>query len=444
MAAPLPNFTGAAVMQTNEYDPAIHNTLAAGSFSRRDGSEAALNPEEDLGIQLVVIQPPLHARVAIGKEKERKPIDPPPILRLVGKRSDRKSPTYYSPYYFAICDLVTEDYETITRGGKSVTNALVGTRTSSIHQLKDPQYGEGGFFVFGDLGVKIEGRFRLCFDVYDRDDINPDGSSIYHVARQFSDAFTVFSPKQFPGMSESTNLTRSFWEQGVRLRLRKDSQAMKTRKRNRRTAEDLDANQNLKRRDFGPNESNAELKSGSSHTMSPPDGLIDFTATPDMTAITLPGASTSQALMPTSSSHPGSSELTSMYLSSPVTSHFEPHYHPMVSATDFTSGSPLNRSNPYHQVYPTSFSPNNPMQSVFGTTSTLGQGQIIGFDSITSHSMTAPNTVASNHLVPFLAQPDPRTPQVDTTGQFRGPFIPQNFHEYTGNDGNHPGIPFPQ
>lgn len=63
--------------------------------------------------------------------------------------------------------------------------ALAGTLVSSLHRLKDidnsgtPSYQlivgrsgsltpvDGGFFVFGDLSVKIEGEFRLRFSLFE-------------------------------------------------------------------------------------------------------------------------------------------------------------------------------------------------------------------------------------------------------------------------------------
>ncbi|CAO3688776.1 unnamed protein product [Rhizopus stolonifer] len=38
-----------------------------------------------------------------------------------------------------------------------------------------------------------------------------------------SETFQVYSPKSFPGMSESTDITRLFSEQGVRIRIRKEA-----------------------------------------------------------------------------------------------------------------------------------------------------------------------------------------------------------------------------
>ena len=75
----------------------------------------------------------------------------------------------------------------------STQTALAGTLVSSLHRLKDidnsgalfivPSLSprsrdvkcasdegvttDGGFFVFGDLSVKIEGEFRLLFSLYE-------------------------------------------------------------------------------------------------------------------------------------------------------------------------------------------------------------------------------------------------------------------------------------
>ena len=67
----------------------------------------------------------------------------------------------------------------------SLQSALAGTLVSSLHRLKDvdntgglfqmvPQERslkltctDGGFFVFGDLSVKLEGDFRLRFNLFE-------------------------------------------------------------------------------------------------------------------------------------------------------------------------------------------------------------------------------------------------------------------------------------
>lgn len=99
--------------------------------------------------------------------------------------------------------------------------ALAGTLVSSLHRLKDTDNNDGAFFVFGDLSVKVEGSFRLQFNLYEM-----RGEDCFHIAEIKSSPFPVHSTKSWPGMAESTFLTRSFSDQGVRLRLRKEPRSL--------------------------------------------------------------------------------------------------------------------------------------------------------------------------------------------------------------------------
>lgn len=103
--------------------------------------------------------------------------------------------------------------------------ALAGTLVSSLHRLKDTDNSDGAFFIFGDLSIKLEGSFRLQFNLYEMRD-----KECFHVQSVQSEAFTVHPSKSFPGMSESTFLTRSFSDQGVRLRLRKEPRTLLKRR----------------------------------------------------------------------------------------------------------------------------------------------------------------------------------------------------------------------
>lgn len=98
---------------------------------------------------------------------------------------------------------------------------LAGTLVSSLHRLKDTDNIDGAFFVFGDLSVKHEGNFRLQFSLYE---MRPGECS--YLKAVISSPFPVHSTKNFLGMSESTFLTRSFSDQGVRLRLRKEPRTL--------------------------------------------------------------------------------------------------------------------------------------------------------------------------------------------------------------------------
>lgn len=104
---------------------------------------------------------------------------------------------------------------------EGLSGALGGTVVSSLHRLKDTDNQDGAFFVFGDLSVKLEGQFRLQFSLYEM-----RGAMCYFIKSIVSEPFTVYPGKNWPGMSESTFLTRSFSDQGVRLRLRKEPRAL--------------------------------------------------------------------------------------------------------------------------------------------------------------------------------------------------------------------------
>lgn len=142
------------------------------------------------------------------------------------------TPVSSGPYLFMSSSLVPEDYDEQSKTPELPSNFLTGSLASSIHRLRDTINTEGGFFVFGDLSVKQEGRFRLRFTLYERDD-EGDEPSFNFVSELITNVFTVYSSKNFPGMTESTFLTRTFSDQGVKLRLRKDSRTLTTRKRSR-------------------------------------------------------------------------------------------------------------------------------------------------------------------------------------------------------------------
>ncbi|KAI7886277.1 hypothetical protein K492DRAFT_177807 [Lichtheimia hyalospora FSU 10163] len=93
---------------------------------------------------------------------------------------------------------------------------LVGTTVSSLYRLRDIDNMDAGFFIFGDLAVLKEGQFRLHFSLFEM-----TGDEVRNCKTIMTDPFIVYPPKQFPGFDESTFLTRSFSDQGVRLRIRK-------------------------------------------------------------------------------------------------------------------------------------------------------------------------------------------------------------------------------
>ncbi|ORZ33197.1 velvet factor, partial [Catenaria anguillulae PL171] len=91
-----------------------------------------------------------------------------------------------------------------------------GSVVSSMFRLKDLDGEDGAFFVFNDVSVRTEGVFRLCFTLYE-----VTGLRVRRLLTTYSGDFTIFAPKRFPGLEESTALTRSFADQGLKIRARR-------------------------------------------------------------------------------------------------------------------------------------------------------------------------------------------------------------------------------
>ncbi|MCJ1354213.1 MAG: hypothetical protein MMC33_004200 [Icmadophila ericetorum] len=85
------------------------------------------------------------------------------------------------------------DSRTAQTGSQTV---LAGTLVSSLHRLKDVDNTDGGFFVFGDLSVKIEGEFRLRFSLFEMKKL-PKMEVVY-IKSIVSAPFTVYGAKAFP------------------------------------------------------------------------------------------------------------------------------------------------------------------------------------------------------------------------------------------------------
>ncbi|CAO3697083.1 unnamed protein product [Umbelopsis ramanniana] len=135
-----------------------------------------------------------------------------------------------SPHYFMCANLVhPHDH---TKLYLPVQNYLTGTIVSSLHRLKDIDNSDGAFFVFGDLAVKEEGEFRLLFSLFEIED------TVVRTRKTIlSDVFTVYAPRHFPGPLPSTFLSRSFSDQGVRMRIRKEHRIQVSSPRKRKQPE---------------------------------------------------------------------------------------------------------------------------------------------------------------------------------------------------------------
>ncbi|KAF2400740.1 hypothetical protein EJ06DRAFT_476405 [Trichodelitschia bisporula] len=125
---------------------------------------------------------------------------------------------------FVVCSLCHVESTDGVSSGDKAKPALLGTLASSLHKLKDTDNGDGAFFVFGDVSIRVTGTWRLQFALYD---YHKATMRYVFLSQVISDPFKVVSLKDFKGLDESTYLSRAFSDQGVRLRLRKEPRAFK-------------------------------------------------------------------------------------------------------------------------------------------------------------------------------------------------------------------------
>jgi hypothetical protein len=161
---------------------------------------------------------------------------------MVNPRKDPARTFLQNPYLILTARLIRKGDEDQDEQTGPKESDLTGTLVSSLYSLKDTDNSQGGFFVFGDLSVRRVGTYRLAFILYE---LKLAEKECWLLSRTVSDPFVVYATKTFPGLAESTFLTRSFSDQGVRLRLRKDSRTVSTKKRSISQADQIRASQGI-------------------------------------------------------------------------------------------------------------------------------------------------------------------------------------------------------
>ncbi|KAJ1832179.1 hypothetical protein LPJ63_003736 [Coemansia sp. RSA 2711] len=106
-----------------------------------------------------------------------------------------------------------------------IVRNLIGSSVTAGQKLQNIDGLQGIFFVFPDLSIRKDGEYRLRFSFFNLQ--GEDGELMTSVtqikAHTFSEPFRVYSAKQFPGMIESTVLSKHFAKQGVKIPVRKES-----------------------------------------------------------------------------------------------------------------------------------------------------------------------------------------------------------------------------
>lgn len=112
------------------------------------------------------------------------------------------------------------------------TRNLIGSLAASAFRLQDTSDRIGIWFILQDLSIRTEGTFRLRFSFVN---VGPTGPPLNGgkaakapiLASCYSEPFTVFSAKKFPGVCDSTPLSKCFAAQGIKIPIRKEGQDSK-------------------------------------------------------------------------------------------------------------------------------------------------------------------------------------------------------------------------
>ncbi|KAK3938497.1 velvet factor-domain-containing protein [Diplogelasinospora grovesii] len=219
----------------------ISNLLVSDSNSSSSSSKAASKhpmspakrpgPSSNTEYRLTVRQQPFAARSCGFGERDRRVIDPPPIVQLSihdptfdREQHDRQ---LRHPFFVVHCSIWDE------RGVKDMSNMpedfrqqrrLMGTLVASPFVGLDENNEEGCFFCFPDLSCRTPGTFRLKFVRLDL--VNPTkcGEKSDIIATAMSEPFQVYNAKDFPGMQASTALTKRLKEQGCLISIKKGNE----------------------------------------------------------------------------------------------------------------------------------------------------------------------------------------------------------------------------
>jgi len=123
------------------------------------------------------------------------------------------------------------------------TRTLVGPLCSNACKLLDEHRKPGIFFLFQDLSIRTEGTFRLRLRLMNVGAppapepgavrVHTDVSPV--LAQTFTESFTVYSAKRFPGVPDTTALSIALGNQGQKLPLRNRNGSTKQGRKRRRS-----------------------------------------------------------------------------------------------------------------------------------------------------------------------------------------------------------------
>ncbi|KAL9613317.1 MAG: hypothetical protein Q9167_002139 [Letrouitia subvulpina] len=202
---------------------------------------------------LTIRQQPIAARACGLGERDRRVVDPPPIIQLSltnynpsSKQEVDALRTLFNVLHCSLIDPSGRDVTTIQdpHDAKKMSRRLMGTLVASPFIGTDPSALPSGvenarlgcFFIFPDLSCRQSGHYRLRFTLMQVNlGILPTGSSSnLTVGLVESEIFEVFSAKDFPGMRPSTALTKELKRQGAAVSVKKGNEPKPVKKGQKR------------------------------------------------------------------------------------------------------------------------------------------------------------------------------------------------------------------
>jgi hypothetical protein len=179
-----------------------------------------------------VRQQPSAARSCGFGERDRRVIDPPPIVQLTihnpALSPDDRARRLRHQFSVVHCSIWDD------KGARDMSSMpedfrqqrrLMGTLVASPFVGMDENGDEGCFFCFPDLSCRTPGVFRLKFALVVLDPARMHtGERSAIVATVMSEAFQVYNAKDFPGMQASTLLTKRLKEQGCLISIKKGNE----------------------------------------------------------------------------------------------------------------------------------------------------------------------------------------------------------------------------
>ncbi|CAG8569910.1 9759_t:CDS:2 [Dentiscutata heterogama] len=225
-------------------------------FATREMIDSTLAPTKtgvpNWKYSLNIVQTSERARMCGFGEKDRRSLSPLPIVQLLVSDETGK-PVDIDDIEYNFFVLHATPYKCGTReeaslvihptsqlGFKSQTNTrnLLGNLIANGRKLKDHEGRLGIFFVYQDLSIRTDGDFYFEFNLMyigflsykSQGMVNTGLHPMSVLASVESSPFVAYSAKKFPGMIETTSLSRAFSSQGVKIATRSDKKGRTTSK----------------------------------------------------------------------------------------------------------------------------------------------------------------------------------------------------------------------